>query len=273
MQNIFFKDKNIPYIEARYTLNSNKEYKEHFHTTLSIGAIVEGVASFRSNKEHLTLHQNMLVALNPFVLHSCNPIKSKFRSYYMLYIDTNWAYNLQKNIFTNIDSFIPISKSLIDNQNDYNKFIQLNRVLLDKDILYLQKQESLENFFSYFFKKYCNANRNFYESNNPNKNILKIKKAKAYIEQNYNKNLTIEEIAKSVDISPFYFSRIFKNYTNISLHQYLLNIRVEKAKELLKNSSTPLAILAQELGFNDQSHFNRVFKALTTCTPYEYRKY
>jgi AraC-like DNA-binding protein len=269
MQNKFFKDKNLPYLETRYTLNSNKEYKEHFHTTFSVGAIIDGKAKFINNKKNLTLTPNMLVVLNPLELHSCNPIKSSFRSYYMLYIDTNYAYNLQQSIFKNINKFLPISQTLIQSKQKYKKFIELNRLLLDNNILYLQKQEALEEFLILLFKKYCN--NNFFFNLEDNRHLEKINQAKKYIEKNYYKNLTIEEIAKSINISPFYFSRIFKSYTNISPYQYLLNIRVEKAKEFLKNSSNSISIIAYELGFSDQSHFNRVFKALTTLTPYEYK--
>jgi len=269
MKNLFYKDSNIPYIEVRHTTHSNKEYKEHFHTTLSIGAIIDGTANFTSNKKRIILNQETLVVLNPLTLHSCNPIKSNFRSYYMLYLDTNWAYNLQKTIFTNINAFAPVSKNLIIDKNDYIKFIKLNNSLLNKDILYLQKQEAIEEFFRDFFKKHCN--KKLIHTIETNKNSRKIEMAKEYIEHNYNKNLTIEEIAQKINLSPFHFSRIFKNSMNISPYQYLLNIRVEKAKDFLKNSSVKIADIAQELGFNDQSHFNRVFKSLTTITPYEYK--
>ncbi len=268
MQNIFFKDKNIPYIEARYTSSSNKEYKEHFHTTLSIGAITNGKATFKSNHTTHLLKENMLVILNPFTPHACNPLYSNFRSYYMLYVDTTWAYELQKTLFPNIKSFVELTPTLLESAKEYQNFIALNKTLFNPNLFYLQKQEAIEEFFIAFFSKYTNLKTtpcNYKET-------LKIQKAKEFIEQNYTQNITIEEIANTINISPFYFSRLFKKATGISPYQYLLNIKIQKAKEALLDPSTSIATLAYTLNFSDQSHFNRVFKALTTLTPHEYKK-
>jgi AraC family transcriptional regulator len=81
--------------------------------------------------------------------------------------------------------------------------------------------------------------------------------------------LELEELAQQVGMSLFYFSRLFKQSLNITPHQYVIGQRVERAKQLLRNSELPLADIALECGFANQGHLNRHFKRLTGVTPKE----
>jgi len=79
-------------------------------------------------------------------------------------------------------------------------------------------------------------------------------------------SLTIEQIAKAINLSPFYFARSFKKEFGISLHQFIINKRLERAKKLLR-SDLPIAQIAQMCGFSDQSHLIRLFKKYFGFTP------
>lgn len=90
-----------------------------------------------------------------------------------------------------------------------------------------------------------------------------------YIEAHLDCSLELEELAQQIDMSQFYFSRLFKQSLGITPHQYVIQRRVERAKQLLRKGQLSLADIALECGFANQGHLNRHFKRLTGTTPKE----
>lgn len=94
---------------------------------------------------------------------------------------------------------------------------------------------------------------------------------KDFMWDNIERNITLEELARLVHLSPFHFSRSFKKVTGVPPHQALLRMRVRKARVLLPQAKA-LTEIAYCCGFSDQAHFTRVFKAQTGFTPKQFRK-
>lgn len=265
-KSIFFKSKNLPYLEARFVKNSKNHYHKHFHKTLSIGAIEEGQVSFFYQNSDAILQPNEIVIINPNIVHSCNPIKNEARTYHMIYLDSLWCQNLQETIFGKLKRYIPISQFKIQSKSIFTEFINLNYLLLDKNIFYLKKEELLQNFLIKLFRKYCTKSPldPIPLSNN------NISLAKKYLEDNTSNNPTVKEISEYLKLSQFHFFKIFKQAYNISPHAFLLNQKICKAKQLLVKRDS-ISEVAYELGFSDQSHLNRIFKHYVAATPYEYK--
>lgn len=104
------------------------------------------------------------------------------------------------------------------------------------------------------------------------KQMKRLEQAFAYIRENYDKKITLEEAANLAYMSPNYFSAYFRKVTGKSLRDYLTEQRVEKARHLLKNSSLSLQEIEQECGFTNTSNFYRIFKKKTGVSPGEMRK-
>jgi two-component system response regulator YesN len=98
-----------------------------------------------------------------------------------------------------------------------------------------------------------------------------IKKAVMYIKDNYNKKITLDDIAGYVGISKYYFSVLFKKEQEITFSSYLNSVRIEKAKQLLKNPKTTINDIVDTIGFNDTQYFSKTFKKFTGMTVTEYR--
>lgn len=95
-----------------------------------------------------------------------------------------------------------------------------------------------------------------------------------YLESNYqNSALTNAVLANQCRISEVYFRRIFKSHYNMTPKQFLIDIRINKAKQLLSEGSLKINAIAIKCGFSNQYHFCRVFKEKTKLTPTEYMKY
>ena len=94
-----------------------------------------------------------------------------------------------------------------------------------------------------------------------------------YLENNYqNPNLTNKKLAEQCKLSEVYFRRVFTNYYNMSPKQFLIDIRINKAKQLLSEGAMKINVIASNCGFSNQYHFCRIFKEKTGLTRTEYMK-
>lgn len=98
-----------------------------------------------------------------------------------------------------------------------------------------------------------------------------IQRARAYIELHQNEDVHVEEVAKTLNLSVFYFCKLFKKATGKTFTEYLSAVRVMKAKNLLINPHLRISEVAFESGFQSITHFNRIFKKLEGCSPSTYR--
>lgn len=94
-----------------------------------------------------------------------------------------------------------------------------------------------------------------------------------YIEKNYRKNLTLEDISDAVCLSSGYAGRLFKEQTGMPIMDYVTKVRMEKAKKLLLKPHYQIQTIAESVGYSDLSYFTKVFKRVEGLTPSQFRKY
>jgi len=99
-----------------------------------------------------------------------------------------------------------------------------------------------------------------------------IERIRQLIEQRYADNLTVVDIAAGVYLSPTYVSLLYKQETGETLFDYLTKVRIERAKELLKDPRNKFYEICHAVGYNDPSHFSKLFKKMTGYTPSAYRE-
>ena len=100
-----------------------------------------------------------------------------------------------------------------------------------------------------------------------------VKQACAYIQQNYARSFSLEELSETIGVSRSYLSRIFKMDTGISLWDYLNRYRIQKAKELLLITNESITAIAADIGYEDTSYFSRVFHEIAGCSPRAFRQH
>lgn len=98
-----------------------------------------------------------------------------------------------------------------------------------------------------------------------------INKSISYISRHYNNDITLKSVSQDVGINSAYFSSLFKKEVGICFTEYVLKLRTEHAKQLLKVTNMPIVDIAAELGFDSQSYFSSVFKKHIGMTPRQYR--
>lgn len=99
-----------------------------------------------------------------------------------------------------------------------------------------------------------------------------IESAREYIRNNFARNISLEDVSKAVNISPYYFSRVFKEETGVNFIDYLTGVRMEKAKELLASSQYSMKEICVMSGYSDPNYFGRSFKKHVGVTPTEYKE-
>lgn len=158
-----------------------------------------------------------------------------------------------------------LSRVAVDGGARADSIYELNNQFLvqlykDQEIeeLCLHLQDVLEGFMGAMF----------YEKDKGNPYI---RKALRYIADHYSEHLTLERVAEEVQLSPSYFSTLFRQIVGTSFREYLCKIRVEESKRLLLSTDYSLADIAISMGFPDQSYFCKVFKQLVGITPGKFR--
>ncbi len=100
---------------------------------------------------------------------------------------------------------------------------------------------------------------------------IHVRHAIDYIYNHLHENLTLELLAKNENLNPSYFSKLFSKETGSSVKAYILEVKINTAKNILINTSYSLAEISHALGFSSQSAFTTAFKKITNTTPGKYR--
>jgi AraC-like DNA-binding protein/ligand-binding sensor protein len=93
-----------------------------------------------------------------------------------------------------------------------------------------------------------------------------------FVDKNYAENIKLNDAAKYAYVNPSHLSRVFNKEMNCSFRSYLNNIRIDKAKDLIESEDLTFVEISNQVGFTDQSYFNKIFKQITSQTPYQYKK-
>lgn len=155
------------------------------------------------------------------------------------------------------------------NELGYNVFdIMGGGFSLNFDVKEINDLVQLEEWFlSFFFKvnEFINLKRS-------SRNEVLIAKVKEHIDANYFENITLTSISKAFGISSGYLSVLFNDYMGQNFIDYLSNLRIQKAKALLKNSDLRIYEIAEKVGYRDAYYFSAAFKKIVGINPTEYRE-
>lgn len=100
----------------------------------------------------------------------------------------------------------------------------------------------------------------------------RLRRALEFMHDNFSRELSLEEIASAAYLSEYHFARLFKQITGVTPHVYLANLRLERARRLLAETTFSISEIAGMVGYQSQSHFTKIFKSVTGVTPRVYRE-
>lgn len=274
----FWSDPQMSYVETRRACQSRICYQTHSHTTFSIGAVDVGQSRFSSHfSAEEKIESGSLVVIPAHIEHACNPLPDQAWSYQMMHLDADWVAGLitelDQECFDHKIAIIPSSNfpqfapQIIKTPDLYQAFTDLNRLLFNPNISVLVKEQNLIEVFTdillpSFAWKQLDLPQ-YYQ-----------KKLDALIHTlNFeNDFISLENLSCEMGISRYAIIRLFRNNLGLTPHAYQLNQKVNQARKLLSRGEQIITV-AHNLGFTDQSHFHRVFKAHTGVTPKQYQRH
>ena len=170
----------------------------------------------------------------------------------------------------NVDNQWQQDQALMDEFHNVT-MMDFSRVIASADLLKLIVENCLKKHLNFVV---INDNK---DSKEPGRirpvhpNDSKIKKALRYIDTHLSEELRLEDVAASVYLSPYYFSKLFKKYQGIGFNAWVNQQRMIHAKEMLQHSDWSIASIAKNLGFSQTSYFCKVFRQAYNVTPQVFR--
>ncbi len=131
--------------------------------------------------------------------------------------------------------------------------------------------ESLTNTLAFHLFRHYNVGKAQLASSVGGLTGRKLRLATEFIHAHLAEDVTLAEIAETVDLSPYHFARAFKRTTGLTPQQYLMERRIERAKDLLAKADLPIVEVSAQVGFKNQSHFTTFFRRYTSVTPKVWR--
>ncbi|WJK12132.1 AraC family transcriptional regulator [Pseudomonas fluorescens] len=262
----FWRDDALPFIEARAIADGREVcYSRHSHAHFSIGAITAGRSTYVHEQSSFEVSAGTVVLMNPGDVHACNPINDQPWSYLMLYVETPWLTDLQHQLgFSAELEFRRFSDTHLNDARLFRDLNALYGVLVDDQQDVLRKQSAAVEFFSDLQLCLNPIEPSLREPN------FKLERAADFIRRHCTDLLSLDDICTAADLSPSYLIRAFKQHFGMTPHAFLVNQRIQFARECLRRGQL-IADVALEAGFADQAHFQRAFKQHLAATPGQYR--
>lgn len=250
-------------MEIKKCSNSMHSSKAHFHNEVSIGLVESGGCKTEIYGKAYELTEKTILIIPPTLAHKCNPYNYKEWKFKMLYINEDWFKNAFRNDRLEIKfSYIKMNERMFNDVIELFDNLEKNAMNLENEPKLLKYVSTLTNI----------GDKSYEKENNINLNFKKINEIKEYLDESYLNEITLDDLSKISGISKYYLIRQFEESQGLSPHKYLTNLRINHAKNLLRNEDN-FADIALESGFYDQSHFIKYFKEYTGVTPTKYRSY
>ncbi|GAB7537001.1 AraC family transcriptional regulator [Burkholderia sp. 3C] len=265
----FWRDPALPFVESRRACRSRACYKPHHHPTFSVGAVDGGASVFTGAPGGpIGLQPGMLVLVPAHRVHACNPAPGEAWSYQMLHIDANWRDAVRQEYAPAVpqDAKDDEPIRIVTNPALYAQCCELN-ALLCSDADARDKEAALIEFVGA-----CDAAQGLPVAPPvaPAHLADRIRPALDCLRAEPDSDIALDGLARLAGMSRYQLIRAFRAVTGMTPHVWQLNQRINLARARIRDGDS-LAAVAQHLGFADQAHFQRVFKAYAGVTPGTFR--
>lgn len=263
-------DKNIPAKIMYLDLSSETHKAElHWHREPEIVFVIEGLAECPKNGETTIVNEGDFIFFNSEDVHLVRPVNGE--SVRLICIQLSFEY---MRVFCKPIDSILFDVNKPEARAELIKILQsMAKIDIENDEYASLLQISYINRIYYTLMKYCICFRRASNLNIiPKRDFSYAKTAIAYINENFKREIPLDEISSVVNLSPSYFSKYFKSVTQISFSEYLANLRLENAVQdmIMKNSTVSAAAI--ENGFANVKSFITQCKKVYDCTPAQYKK-
>ena len=269
----------IPQSHLRIWYNQQIEgYANHYHNAMEVIVCMENQYVVIAHNQTYVLNPGDILLIPPFMLHELQSKPTGSRFIYL--IDISMLRCFQD--YTSLDPiFMNPYLCTADSQPEiyqhiYDSLAKMADIYFSHDIfwettIYTVLIDILLTIGRSHYSRHADEDNDSPDVRHPEyyaifANLLN------YIDAHYMEDLTLEQVADYIGFSKYHFSRLFKQHTNTTFHNYLCHKRIQAAQSMLTaNRNLPVTDIAFQTGFNNLTSFNRCFNKYTNCSPTEYR--
>ena len=253
----------------------------HWHEEIEVIIVIDGSCNYRIDLDSFIINKGDILIIDSQSLHSLTAIPKKNMTWASFVFNMNMLKSsntdgaLLKYIAPLLNHKHQLPIILKDNIECYPKIFDVIENIIycyyENDIAYeLELKSLLFKFFSLLYKNDLiekHQNKNNLTINTTNK----IKLVLNYINDHYSEDISINTLADLCEYSEYHFMRFFKKHIGLTCIQYINNLRLEKSSILLTSTNNAIMDISLEVGFDNLSYFNKLFKRKYNLTPKEFR--
>lgn len=249
-----------PISMGHFICDHNYKVTRKEHQSYLLLYVIKGSGTVICGDHTYTLNEGSLLFLDCYKQHTYFTSSWEIA---WLHFDGNISaeyYNLIIQRFGSIvnhNTHASIPKLLLDFINLFNPQNSMNEALISCQI-----NQLLCELFT----------RSSTSSSLESQSLSPVDQAIGYMKAHFKESISLEDLAHQVTLSPYYFTRLFKKETDRTPYDYLMTLRINESKYLLKSTSMLIKEIAFEVGFNSESNFMSYFKKVTGYTPSVFRK-
>lgn len=266
MNNVIFEDNISIFPELPFKIHFEELVREgiysHWHEPVEFLYCIEGTCSIQCDSKVLTMHQGETVAINPLSLHHINTDSSV--KYLCLIVKSSFfaenGIKADKLLFDDIFSDETANALMKDIYEIYQKSPSVFSTA--------EKRLAVLSYVLYICKNYTSKNAN---SKINSKGYSAILNAVKYINDNFSKKLSLDELSEKANYSKYHFARMFKENTGVTVLEHINRIRCDNARTLLRDTEKSISEIGFECGFDSPSYFSKSFKEHYGVLPNTYR--
>jgi len=245
---------------------SDFSYGKHAHEELAIGVTTEGVQEFFCKGRTFRSFPGDIILFNPDEVHNGNPGAGNVLKYTMLYFDPDKLYPLIECASNEVTTECQIPKTHFKDSALRSMLLETNLRVRESTSSSLEQEHGLYVIAAQISKILGRFQPDGWTS----KKDALLLTVRDYIHDNIEEDLSIDNLGHVVNMSKYHLIRMFRRQFGLTPHKYILNHRINKVREALKNGMS-VTHVAHEFGFFDTSHLNRHFKRAYGVTPGQYQ--
>lgn len=256
------------------------EFPWHWHPEIELTLVMDGSISYQVNGCLYHLHAGDGLFCNTNVLHAGKAFETADCSYLSITFHPRLLYGYSSSIMQ-LKYMNHIMRSASLASICFTPDILWQREVLERmeriRILDRERPETMElqiqiALLEIWQRIYEHVDREEMSGTENGRDTERIRQIMEYIQKHYAEKITLEDLADEIHLCRSESCRMFKRYMNESIFDYLLDYRVEKSLELLRQSGMDVTQIAGMVGFANPGYYARIFKRKMGCTPMEYRK-
>ena len=247
----------------------NYIFKPHFHECYTVIFVQEGIGDYSTKNKQLVVPQGSMLILTPYQVHTGRSKDGSRWRFLTAYIPQRLVETAYRQFLGLTPEDSDVKPYFNENKFDSSELFDLGLEIFT-ELLENSNPSGAKAQLDLFLKVLFQAGQEVNKLEDQQGRRESVNLVKDYLHEHYAEEISIEHLCDLSGLTEFSLIKSFKKYFELPPHQYLINLRVEKAKQLLKQPS-PSTHIAYEVGFYDQSHFIRHFKNIVGVTPKKFK--